>query len=89
MNMELMIWFFTACTVGCVAAWIILLAKKLGGVEWLAINGNAFFSKMALCDYCLSWWLSVCLSVVLAVVAWEWTYVLVPFVSTVIARRMI
>jgi hypothetical protein len=42
--------------VSMVAAFFILLAKKLGIVEWMQIHGDKFISQMASCDFCMSFW---------------------------------
>ena len=49
------------------AAFVILLAKKLGIIEWMQVHGSEFISKMASCDFCLSFWVgsAICLCVAL------------------------
>ena len=42
--------------VALVGAFIILLAMKLGIIEWMQIHGDAFISEMAKCNFCLSFW---------------------------------
>lgn len=73
----------------CVAAFLLLLAYKLGIVEKMQLLGPDIIAKMAHCDFCMSWWLSVMLAVVFMIIFKDWTFVFVPFVSTPIARRLI
>lgn len=42
--------------VSLVAAYIILLAMKLGIIEWLQIHGDKYISEMAKCHFCMSFW---------------------------------
>ena len=53
--------------VALVAAFVILLAKKLGIIEWMQVHGSEFISKMVSCDFCLSFWVgsAMCLCVAL------------------------
>lgn len=80
--------FFVSVLVACAASYVLTLLKKWGFVEWLQINGNDFFSRMAWCDFCLSWWL--CCIITFALFLWShdlWLAV-VPFCSTPITRRL-
>lgn len=49
---------FSVCVVlvALVAAFVILLAKKVGIIEWMQVHGDRFISQMASCDFCLSFW---------------------------------
>ncbi len=75
--------------VGCAAAFLLLLAYKLGIVEWLQVHGDVVVSKMAHCDLCMSWWLSVVITILLVVIMDNVALLCVPFVSTPIARRLL
>lgn len=78
-----------AMFVACTSAFLLLLAYKWGIVEWFQVHGGAIVSKMANCDFCMSWWLCLFLSLVIVNVTSDGTLLLVPFVSTPIARRML
>lgn len=52
--------------VALVAAFIILLAKKLGGVEWLQVHGDKYLSQLASCDFCMSFWAGTIVFVLIA-----------------------
>lgn len=75
--------------VGCAAAFLLLLAYKLGIVEWLQVHGDVVVSKMAQCNFCMSWWLSVVITILLAVIMDNVALLCVPFISTTIARRLL
>lgn len=85
-----MFWIFTVSfIVACVVAFLLLLAYKLGIVEWLQVHGDVVVSKMAQCDFCMSWWLSVTITILLAVIMDDVALMCVPFISTPIARRLL
>lgn len=71
------------------AAFVLSLARKWGLVEWLQVHGNGFFSQMAHCSFCLSWWACVALSLAFAAAMGEWLFVLVPFFSTVVTKKLL
>lgn len=78
-----------AVVVATVTAFIILLAYKWGIVEYLQTHGNEFVSKMAQCDFCMAWWVSLFLSAFLLGLTGDVFMLLVPFIATPIARRLI
>lgn len=80
---------FVSLLVAMVAAFAIQLADKWGVLERVQVHGSRFFSKMFGCYFCLSWWAGVALSVIAAILAGVWLYLLVPFVSTPITRKML
>ena len=75
-----------ALLTGCLTSWVVILLKKWGVIERVQVHGNAFFGKLASCDYCLNWWASWVVVVVALVVTGEWWLVGVPFFSTTIGR---
>ena len=75
-----------------VALWVcflLLLAYKVGIIEWLQVHGGCFVSKLASCDFCMSWWLSVILTLILFCFLGNSYLVVVPFLATPIARRLL
>lgn len=87
--MDLFVFAIYAALAACLAAFLLLLGKKWGIVERMQVRGNRFFSAMAHCDFCLSWWLSVLIAVLLALLAAEWRLLLLPFFTTPLARRLL
>jgi hypothetical protein len=75
--------------VACVVAFLLLLAHKVGIVEYMQVHGDKYISKMAQCDFCMSFWLSVFLMVAIVWVTGYCELILLPVVSTPIARRLL
>lgn len=80
---------FSTVVVALVAAFGLTLLRKWGVVEWVQVHGNDFFNKMFRCDFCLSWWASVVLSVFFAICSGNPWLLLVPFCSTMITRKLL
>lgn len=87
--MNILIFAVYVMLAACLAAFMLLLGKKWGIVERMQVRGNRFFSAMAHCDFCLSWWLGVLIAVLLALLAAEWRMLLLPFFTTPLARRLL
>lgn len=89
--------FITVLAVALVAAFILLLAGKLGAIEWLQTHGidsksdrvNDIFSKWASCHFCLSFWCAVLLSAVAVAVSGDGILMFVPIFSTPITRFLL
>lgn len=80
---------FYTVVVALVAAFGLTLLRKWGVIEWAQIHGNEFFAKMFNCDFCLSFWAGVVLSVLFAICTGNPALLLVPFCSTVITRMFL
>lgn len=70
-------------------AFLLMLAYKLGIVEWLQINGNKFLSEMAHCDFCMSWWLCLIVTLLIMCFTCNLHLLVVPFIATPIARKLL
>ena len=68
MSMTIESFLFCVVFVALISAFMILLAAKLGIIEWLQVHGDKYISKMAQCYFCMSFWTgSLCF---LALVIW-------------------
>lgn len=74
--------------VAMLAAFLLLLAHKLGIVEYMQVHGNRLVSEMAQCDFCMSWWLSVAISIGFFVFTGDSLCLTVPLLSTPLARHI-
>ena len=87
--MEISTFTFYVIIIAALAAFFLGLMGKWGIIEWLQVHGNGFFSKMAGCGFCLSWWSGVAVAAVLATTTGEPMLMLVPFCSTTITRYLL
>ena len=75
--------------VGIIAAFFITLAKKWGIVEQVQMKGNEFFSQMAHCDFCLSWWTCCVLTLLYVLATGNVDMIYMPFIGTMISRYLL
>lgn len=71
------------------AAFVVLLIKKWGIAEWVQVHGNGFFSKLFSCDLCMSFWASVMLSVLTAIMVGDVWLIFLPVFTTPITRMLV
>lgn len=87
--MKLVIFLVIVVLVALLAAFILGVIAKWGIVGWLQIHAPSdFFHKMFSCKFCLSWWVSVIISLILCLVTGDWILALVPVFSTIIAKEL-
>lgn len=61
---------------------ILTLADKWGILEWFQVNApNEFFYKLATCNFCQSFWVGLCLSILLAIFV-DWVLIFIPIFSS-------
>jgi hypothetical protein len=84
-----MSYIVTLILVSLFAAFVLLLCRKWGIIEYVQVHGNEFFSQMFSCDFCLSWWAGVVISALIALFALDVQYLTIPFFSTVVTRKLI
>lgn len=89
MIVSILFLILNAVVVASVTAFIILLAYKWGIVEYLQTHGDEFVSKMAQCNFCMVWWVSLFLSLFLLGLTGDFSMLLVPLIATPLARRLI
>ena len=75
--------------VSMVAAFFILLAKKLGIVEWMQIHGDKCISQMVSCDFCMSFWAGTLIFVCVACLYGNPLFLFGGVVSCPITRMML
>jgi len=82
--------FVCWCAVVALAsAFALSLARKWGVIEWLQVHApTEFLGKLFSCKFCLSWWVSVGISVILWLAVGQAALLLAPICSTLIAREL-
>lgn len=82
-------YIITILLASLLSAFFINLGKKWGIVEWLQMHGSELISKMAHCDFCLSWWTNVLVSLIAALLVGDWQLLFIPFFATMLTRMML
>ena len=82
-------YLMTVAFIALVASWTILFITKTGAREYIEVHAPKLIAEMFSCDFCLSWWLGVILSVALVIGTGEWIYLCCPFFSTPLTRRLL
>lgn len=85
----LLVVLFFAIITALIATFILLLAYKLGTIEWLQVHGNDFISKLANCTFCLSWWMCLAVSMIFIIDSRDLSFLIIPVIATPIARKLL
>lgn len=78
-----------AVFIALIAAFFLLLLRKIGVVEYIQVHGNDFFAKMFSCDFCLSWWSGVVIAILTTAIIGDVSIMITPFISTPITRKLL
>lgn len=84
----MLVYLFVSAAVALAAAFALLLLKKWGIIEWLQVHGNDLISKMANCDFCLSWWTCLVVATVAAILAQDPFCILTAVMATPLTRKL-
>lgn len=71
------------------SAFAILLIGKLGIRDEIIARAPKLISRLFECDFCLSFWTSLILAIILAVIFKEMSIIFIPILSTPITRILI
>ena len=80
---------FHALYIALIVAFGILLIGKLGIRDKIISRAPKLISKLFDCDFCLSFWSSVILAIILALFLSEPIFFITPIISTPIIRFLI
>lgn len=75
--------------VSLIAAFLILLITKIGIRDYVIENAPSIISKLFNCDFCLSFWVSMLVSIIGGFIVKEPGLIIVPIFSTPITRTLI
>ena len=78
-----------ATIIACISAFIILFAGKTGMRDEIIARAPKLISQLFDCDFCLSFWTSFILAIILAIFFNEIRLLFIPIVSTPITRILI
>lgn len=75
--------------IALIVAFIILLIGKLGLRNYLIARAPKLISELLECDFCLSFWLSLILACILAIIIGDINIIFIPVLSTPIIRFLL
>lgn len=75
-------------SVSLFTSFILSLLQKWGVIEWVQVHGNKLFSEMFRCNFCLSFWVSLIISVVIVLLTGNVVLLFIPFFSTPITKNL-
>ena len=78
-----------AVATALMAAFAILLMKKWGITEWVQVHGGAVMSRLFSCDLCLSFWVSVIITIIALCFVDDARVMMVPVLSTPVTRMLV
>lgn len=81
--------FLLVIIVALLAAYVLILLRKLGVMEWGQIHGNKIIAELCSCDFCQSWWAGVIVAILATLFTGDFTCMLIPFCSTPITRYLL
>lgn len=81
--------FYGVVFVALLTAFAVMLFEKIGVREWVQVHGNKFFAKMFGCTFCLCFWVSLIICVILWISSGVPQMLLIPFFSTMLSRFLI
>lgn len=71
------------------AAFAILLAERLGIRDKIVAEAPKLISQLFECDFCLGFWTSLILAIILAIIFNEMSIIFIPIASTPITRILL
>ena len=85
------VYFIIGLTViiALVVAFVILLLGKAGLRDCIIMHSPKLISELFGCDFCLSFWLSLILASILALILAEPYILLIPIISSPISRFLL
>ena len=75
--------------IGLACSFVLTLAGKWRIIEWLQMHGTELISKAANCRFCLSWWTNLIVACAIAFTTKDFTFLFVPFFSTIITKQLL
>lgn len=79
----------TVYAVASACTFLILLLEKTRIRERIQVHGNAFWSALFSCDFCLSFWSSLIISIFLIIFGYSWVAMAFPVVAVPLIRKLL
>lgn len=83
-----MILIFSAF-IACFSAFVILFMTKIGFREYVEVNGSKLLSELFSCDFCLSFWTGLIITVFIVAFTGDFSLFLCAVITPPITRILI
>lgn len=87
-RVELSDWFYRVVIIACAAGFLLLLAYKWGIIKFMQVKCGKLISKLANCQFCLSFWFGLLVSLLPYIITGDYTYLVCPICTTPLTRLM-
>ena len=78
-----------AIFIACIASFIILFISKVNLRNFIIVRAPKIISKLFSCDFCLCFWISLILAIILAIIFNNINIIITPIISTPVARFLL
>lgn len=78
-----------AIFIACIASFIILFISKVNLRNFIIARAPKIISELFSCDFCLCFWISLILAIILAIIFNNINIIITPIISTPIARFLL
>jgi hypothetical protein len=75
--------------VALASAFFILLISKIGLRDKVILRAPKLISQMFECDFCLSFWVALVISILFSIMLGSWVVLIVPLLSAPLTRIMV
>ena len=89
MMMTLEIYAIAVTLTALASAFVLLLLRKQGAIEYMQVHGSKVISELANCNFCLSFWANLFAALILCVVMPTPVFMTIPIFATPITRILL
>ena len=89
MMMTLEIYAIAVTFTALASAFVLLLLRKQGAIEYMQVHGCKVISELANCNFCLSFWANLFLALILCAAMPTPIFMTIPIFATPITRILL
>ena len=89
MMMTLEIYAIAVTFTALASAFVLLLLRKQGAIEYMQVHGSRVISELANCNFCLSFWANLFLALIVCVAIPTPIFMTMPIFATPITRLLL
>lgn len=71
------------------SCFVILFIEKIGYSELMQVRAPKLIAELFSCDFCLSWWTNLIITLVFCVMECEWYFICCAVAATPITRKLL